>query len=63
MIEVEYYYKHKITGEWSKSFAYFSDVTKAVRFMYKCKSASNMRLGDFTCDNQWDTEEIYRRFH
>ena len=62
MIEVEYYYKHKITGEWKKAYVYFQDVNKAVRFLYKCKSDKYMYPGDYSCDNQWETEEIQRRF-
>lgn len=62
MIEIEYWYLSKKQSNWIKSFAYFTDVNKAIRFMYKCKSDKNMRLGDWACDDAYDTEIINRKF-
>ena len=61
MIEIEYWYLSKKQGGWTKACAYFTNLDKAIRFMYMCKRNKNMRLGDWTCDDPWDTEEIERR--
>ena len=62
MIEVKYYYMNK-SGTWMYAYAYFHKPEKALRFMYKLKSAKKMfYAGEFSCDNQYDTEYITRRF-
>lgn len=62
MIEIFYYYTRK-DGKIMQYSAIFTNVQKAVRFMYKLKNHKKyVFTGEFTCDDPWDTDYINSHF-
>lgn len=61
MIEVKFYYQ-RVNGIWYVGFKTFTDVQKAIKFIYKCVHSKKMVYsGEVTCDDPEDLEIINRR--
>ena len=50
MIEIEFEYKN-ISGEWKTSSRSFTDIEKAIRFMYKCKRDPRLIYKSFSAED------------
>lgn len=61
MITIHYIYKRKSDGLWYEAEREFTNVHKALRFLYAIKD-KYIILG-WDTDDQWDNEWLNRRFN
>ena len=62
MIFVQYCYYKKTTGKWYRAEKSFTDINKAVRFMYAIRNSKDKVYDGFSCEDSETCEEINRRF-